>query len=77
MSIQITEHVSSIKTVRQSDSDFMLHDKITVCPRAGFEINASCPREYRLIIQECIQHGWLKPVAHMYDHELVWDQLSK
>lgn len=51
----------------------MLKSKLVVCPRAGFEINQSMPYEYKLIVQECIRNGWLKPVAHMYDHDLTFD----
>lgn len=69
--------VSQLRTIRQDDPSFMLNDGLVVSPRAGFEINQSCPREYRMIISECINNGWLKPVATMYDHELTWDRLSK
>lgn len=66
---------SRIKTVKQGDANFMLHDGVTICPRAGFEINQQCPREYRLIIAECINNGWLKPVAHVHGKELTMDAL--
>lgn len=66
---------SKINTIRQSDPKFMLADGIVVCPRAGFEINQQCPREYKLIIAECINNGWLKPVAHVYGKELTMDAL--
>jgi hypothetical protein len=45
-------------------------------PRAGFEINAQCPREYKMIISECINNGWLKPVAHVTERELLFMGLS-
>ena len=54
----------------------MLKDGVVVAQRAGFEINTSCPREYKLIISECINNGWLKPVAHVYDYEQVFDKLK-
>lgn len=66
---------SKISTIKQGDPKFMLQDGIVVCPRAGFEINQLCPREYKLIIAECINHGWLKPVAHIYGKELTMDAL--
>ncbi len=73
--INITVKKSKIRTVRQGDDKFMIQDGITVCPRAGFEINQHCPREYKLIISECINNGWLKPVAHVYGKELTMDAL--
>jgi hypothetical protein len=66
---------SKINTVKQGDPKFMLQDGMVVCPRAGFEINQQCPREYKLIIAECINNGWLKPVAHVYGKELTMDAL--
>jgi hypothetical protein len=47
-----------------------------VTPRAGFEVVKECPREYKLIIQDCIERGWLRPVASVYDHELTFDVLK-
>ena len=62
---------SKINTIKQGDPKFMLTDGMVVCPRAGFEINQRCPKEYKLIIAECINNGWLKPVAHIYGKELT------
>jgi hypothetical protein len=45
-------------------------------PRAGFEINQSCPKEYKIIINECIRNGWLKPVANVTERELIFMGLS-
>jgi hypothetical protein len=53
----------------------MINDGLVLCPRAGFEINEHCPREYRQIIAACIDQGWLKPVAHVYGKELTMDAL--
>jgi len=66
---------SKITTIKQGDDKFMLTDGLVVCPRAGFEINQQCPREYKMIISECINNGWLKPVAHVYGKELTMDAL--
>ena len=74
--MKLTVHQSSIRTVKSGDPDFMLKDGVVVAQRAGFEINTSCPREYKLIISECINNGWLKPVAHVYDYEQVFDKLK-
>jgi hypothetical protein len=73
--VNITVKKSKIRTVRQGDDKFMIHDGLTVCPRAGFEINQQCPKEYRMIILECMNNGWLKPVAHVYGKELTMDAL--
>lgn len=68
---------SQLRTIRQDDPSFMLNDGLVVSPRAGFEIGHGCPEEYKMIINQCISLGWLKPVATVYDHELTWNILSK
>lgn len=76
MYVESEKFVSCIRTIRQSDNDWMLTNGYVMTPRAGFEINKECPAEYRLILQQCIDNGWLKPVAHIYDRELLWEKLS-
>lgn len=73
--MKISTRTTNIKTIRQGNSKFMLQDGLMICPRAGFEINENCPREYRQIIAACIDQGWLKPVAHVYGKELTMDAL--
>jgi hypothetical protein len=74
--MNFTTHQSNIRTIRQGDPKFTLTDKFVTCPRAGFEISNRCPENYRSLIQECIGHGWLQPVAHVYDYELTFDRLK-
>jgi hypothetical protein len=69
-------HSSRFRTIRSKDPNFNLVDGMLVIPRAGFEIVKECPREYKLIIQDCLERGWLKPVATVYDHELTFDMLK-
>lgn len=68
---------TKIRTIRHCDGDFMLRDGFFMSPRASFEIDNSCPREYKLIISKCINNGWLKPVAHVKDHEKFWEEFEK
>lgn len=77
MTTKFSQQVSRIKTIRRGEADFMLQDGIVSCPRAGFEISKSCPKEYRQILMQSMSHGWIKPVAHMMDSELMWDQLRE
>jgi hypothetical protein len=46
-------------------------------PRAGFEINESCPTNYRKVLAECINYGWLKPVAYVKESEYIWEKLGE
>lgn len=68
---------SSIKTIRHGDKKFMITDSVIVSPRAGFEISCRCPQEYKWIINECVTHGWIKPVAYMKEEEFMWETLNE
>jgi hypothetical protein len=66
------------KTLRPNDADFSFSpDGVTVVARAGLEISHTCPQRYREIIQSCLHHGWLRPVAHMRDIEYTMELLKK
>ena len=68
----------TFRTLRHKDPNFSFSpDGITLVPRAGFEISSGCPDVYTDIIRECVNCGWLKPVAHMRDEELTWELLKK
>ena len=75
MRIKTTQ--TSIRTIKKDNPKFLIHDGLVVSPRAGFEINEKCPREYKMIIVQCINNGWLNPVAYMKDNELMWEVLSE
>lgn len=75
--MKLTAHRSSIKTIRQGDPNFEITDGLVISPRAGFEINQRCPVEYRQMLMTALDLGWIKPVAHIHDHELMWDVLAK
>ena len=75
--MNLTLRQSKFKTVKPGDAGFVIDDGLMVSQRAGFEINQQCPNEYKCIIQECINRGWLKPIAVVYDHELSWDSLTQ
>jgi len=65
------------RMLRHKDKDFHFSpDGITLVPRASFEISSGCPGNYADVIRECINYGWLKPVAHMRDEELTWELLK-
>lgn len=66
---------SAIKTIKSGDPNWLIKNGLYMSPRAGFEISDDCPREYRMIISECVNRGWIKPVAYILDKELVVDIL--
>jgi len=72
-----TTYKSTVRSIKSNDPKFYIHDKFTSTPRAGFEISQRCPENYISLIQECISHGWLKPVAHVTERELIFMGLTK
>lgn len=68
---------SQIRTIRQNDPRFQIQDQFVIATRAGFEISDRCPVEYKLVLQECINNGWLKPVAYMTERELLLSGLTE
>jgi hypothetical protein len=72
-----TLYKSQIRTLKQSDPKFVIYDGLMQAPRAGFEISQGCPKEYKMILNECILHGWIKPVAHVTERELIFMGLSQ
>lgn len=75
--MKITSYKTSLRTIKPNDPRFMIQDTYVMAPRAGFHILQECPREYKLVIQECIQRGWLQPVANMTERELLFIGLSQ
>ena len=72
-----TLHKSIVRTIRDNDPDFKIVDGFALVPRAGFHILPECPQSYKQVIMECVNAGWLKPVAHIKDYELMLDKLHE
>lgn len=66
-----------IKSIRSSDPDWMIDNGLVIAPRAGLEICSSMPYEYKLIITECINKGWVRPIAYQPAHEEFMEKLTK
>jgi len=72
-----TVHKSKVRTVRSGEADFMLVDGMVTCPRAMLHILPECPSNVRETVNWAISQGYVKTVANMYDHELMWDHLTQ
>jgi len=73
----LTETKSKIKTIRPGDPDWIIIDGLTISHRAGFEISQRCPSNYASILAECINQGWIKPIAYQPVHEEFMEKLTK
>jgi len=77
MTVNFTARQSFIKTFRPGDLEFTIIDGFMTSPRASFEISNSCPAEYKSIFITAINAGWLKPVAHMHEREVLISGLTR
>jgi hypothetical protein len=75
--MNITTTQSSLRTIKPGDPKFMLQDGMVVAPRAGLEISENCSPYFKTIIEKAVLMGWLKPIAHVKDNELFWEEFSK
>jgi hypothetical protein len=72
-----TVYKSNIRTIRQDELSFYIHDGITVAARAGIEFSPECSDYLASIIQSAFSKGHVKLVAHVKDNELLWETLSQ
>lgn len=68
---------TKIRIIRVGDPKWFIPEGAVIYPRAGFEIDPRCPPADAHLIQHAIGMGWVKPVAYLIDHELMWEELSK
>lgn len=72
-----TTYTSQVRSLKNKDPRFYINDKFIRAPRAGFEISKDCPQSYKQIIAQCIDSGWLQPVANITERELIFMGLSQ
>lgn len=65
-----------IRAIRPEDDMFQIEDGLVVANRASIEITKNCPARYRTMIVDCINAGYIQPVAHMRDDEYMWESLK-
>lgn len=73
--MNLTTHEPNIKTIRPDDKEWLLNDGWMVSPRAGLEISDECPHEYKLMLYQAINKGWIRPIAYVYGKTLTMDAL--
>jgi hypothetical protein len=72
----ITFYQSTIHTIRPGDRHFQIQDKLLVAQRASFEISKNCPTNHIVYITNAIDQGWLTPVAHITEREMLFMGLT-
>jgi hypothetical protein len=72
-----TVQENRIREIRSGDAHFAMTDGIKLVPRASIEVKKNIPYNYQLMIAECIDKGWIKPVAYVKTKELFWEVLEQ
>ncbi len=75
--MKITSRQSQIQTIKSDDPRFRIIDGMVVVPRAAIKINSGCPQNFKHLIEQCVQQGWIEPIAHVTERELIFIGLSK
>jgi hypothetical protein len=75
--MRFTTTGTTFKEINQGDPDFMMNDGIKLVPRAAIKISQRCPSNYASLIAECMNHGWIKPVAHVKESDYVWEKVGE
>ena len=78
--ITTQQQESEVKEFTCGDPEFQIHEGIMVYFRAGIRISEKMPHTYKEIVVQCLERGWLTPVANIRDSELatgkMWNNLK-
>lgn len=74
--MNITLHQSKVVPIRKGDKNFTIIDGMVTYPRAMVHILPQCPHETRDQINFALAKGWLQPVAHMTEREMLFIGLA-
>jgi hypothetical protein len=74
--VYIETKTTTVRLNREDDG-FMIVDGMNLVPRAGIFVSNRCPWNYKEIIEDCVNRGWLQPIAHVKESELAWHKLGE
>ena len=68
---------TTVRAIRPNDADWRFVEGFMTYPRASVEIDFDCPGSYKDIVLECINRGWIRPIAFMKESDYVWERLQQ
>lgn len=77
MSYFIREPKVKIHTLKKGDPGFQIQGDFMVSDRASIEIDPRCPSNYATLVAQLYEQGWIKPVAHVTEQELIFIGLKQ
>ena len=72
-----TTTTSKILTIRQGEDGFNIKDGMILYPRAMLHVLPDCPNSVRQQINWAMNNGYIKCVAHIYEHEQTYNLLKE
>lgn len=71
-------HKTKVHKIESSDPNFnIIVDQYVVFQRAAIHFDPNIPNAYAKIIAECLNNGWIKPVAYISEREKLFIGLSE
>jgi hypothetical protein len=67
---------TKVRKIKSTDPNFNITTDWIIYPRAAIHISQRCPDNYKNLIEECVKHGWIQPVAYMSEREMLFVGLS-
>lgn len=71
-----TMHKPTTKRLFRGQDGFFMKDGVKLVPRAEIVVLKECPANMVDMLNYAIAKGYIQPVAHVRDEELVWDKLT-
>lgn len=75
--IEYTLHQSKVHKIEPSDPNFNIIDQYMIFQRAAIHFDPNIPNAYEKVIAECLNNGWIKPVAYITEREKLFIGLSE
>lgn len=71
-----TVEKTTTRRIWRGESGFFMQDGIKLVPRAEIVVLEKCPANMVDMLNYAIAKGYVQPVAHVRDEELVWEKLT-
>lgn len=71
-----TVEKTTTRRIWRGESGFFMQDGIKLVPRAEIVVLEKCPANIVDLLNYAIAKGYVQPVAHVRDEELVWEKLT-
>ena len=75
--MNITFNNNKIHVIKSESPNFTISDGIVMANRASIEITADCPDNMRNTLAFACSQGWIKPIAHVTEQEMIFMGLTK